>query len=82
MINQPQDALQGPVDTEETMKDFCSKTCLSCFNYKKIMATRIPIMPVASQSECSICSRYCIVRDEGTINYKNDLRRNELSRFL
>lgn len=66
VITQSQDILQAPVDTEETLKDFCSQTCLSSFNYKKIMSTKMPIMPVASQSQCSMCSRYCIVRDKGT----------------
>lgn len=65
-ITQSQDVLQAPVDTEGTVKDFCSQTCLSSFNYKKIMSTKMPITPVASQSQCSICSRYCIVRDKGT----------------
>ncbi len=65
-ITESQGILQAPVDTEGTVKDFCSQTCLSSFNYKKIMSSKIPIMPVASQSQCNMCSRYCIVRDKGT----------------
>uniref|UniRef100_A0A8C4GWG1 TRASH domain-containing protein n=1 Tax=Dicentrarchus labrax TaxID=13489 RepID=A0A8C4GWG1_DICLA len=63
-ITQPKDVLQAPVDNEETMKDFCSQTCLSSFNYKTIMSTRISIVPVASQSQCSMCSRYCVIKHE------------------
>ena len=65
-ITKPQGVLQAPVDTEETMKDFCSQACLSSFNYKRIMSAKIHIKPVASRSQCSVCSRYCIVRDKGT----------------
>lgn len=54
------------MDSEETLKDFCSRSCLSSFNYKRIVSTKIPIVPVASHSQCSMCSRYCIVRHEGT----------------
>ncbi|XP_039978355.1 LOW QUALITY PROTEIN: uncharacterized protein LOC120786776 [Xiphias gladius] len=64
VITQCQDVLQAPVDTEGTMKDFCSQTCLSSFNYKKIMSTKIPLVPVASHSQCSVCSRYCISKHE------------------
>ncbi|XP_050925183.1 uncharacterized protein LOC108898774 [Lates calcarifer] len=39
VLTQSQDVLQAPVDTEGTMKDFCSQTCLSSFNYKKIKST-------------------------------------------
>nr|XP_046274081.1 uncharacterized protein LOC124074833 isoform X2 [Scatophagus argus] len=63
-ITQPQDVLQALVDTEETMKDFCSQTCLSSFSYKQVMSTKIPIVPVKSHSQCSICSRYCISKHE------------------
>lgn len=30
------------------------------------MSTKIPLVPLASHSQCSMCSRYCIVRDNGT----------------
>lgn len=65
-ITKPQGVLQAPVDTEETMKDFCNQACLSSFNYKRITSAKIHIKPVASRSQCSVCSRYCIVRDKGT----------------
>ncbi|XP_054461684.1 uncharacterized protein LOC129097029 isoform X2 [Anoplopoma fimbria] len=63
-ITQPQDVIQAPVDNEGTMKDFCSQTCLSSFNYKRIVSTKIPLIPVASQSQCGMCSRYCISKHE------------------
>ncbi|XP_056256201.1 uncharacterized protein LOC130184300 isoform X2 [Seriola aureovittata] len=64
LMTQSQHVLQAPVDNEGTMKDFCSQTCLSSFNYKKIMSTKIPILPVSSHSQCSMCSRYCISKHE------------------
>ncbi|XP_041811390.1 uncharacterized protein LOC121619625 isoform X2 [Chelmon rostratus] len=63
-ITQSQGVLQAPGDNEETMKDFCSQTCLSSFNYKTIMSTKIHMGPFASQSQCSMCSRYCISKHE------------------
>uniref|UniRef100_A0A3Q3VLI0 TRASH domain-containing protein n=1 Tax=Mola mola TaxID=94237 RepID=A0A3Q3VLI0_MOLML len=63
-ITRPEDIIQGPVDSEETLKDFCSRSCLSSFNYKRIVSTKIPIVPVASHSQCSMCSRYCISKHE------------------
>ncbi|XP_074468762.1 uncharacterized protein LOC141753956 isoform X2 [Sebastes fasciatus] len=63
-ITQPQDVIQAPVDNEGTTNDFCSRTCLSSFNYKRIMSTKIPLVPVPSQSQCSMCSRYCISKHE------------------
>ncbi|XP_059205277.1 uncharacterized protein LOC131984472 [Centropristis striata] len=63
-MSQTQEVLQVPGDEEGTMKDFCSVTCLSSFNYKKIMSTKIQLAPVTSQSQCSMCSRYCISKRE------------------
>ncbi|XP_028452609.1 zinc finger MYM-type protein 4-like [Perca flavescens] len=59
-----QDILQAPVDNEGTMKDFCNQSCLSSFSYKNIMSTKIPLVPVSSQSQCSMCSRYFIRKHE------------------
>ncbi|KAM4538846.1 zinc finger MYM-type protein 4-like isoform 2-T2 [Odontesthes bonariensis] len=64
VMTQPQVVLQAPVDNEGTMEDFCSQTCLSSFNYKRNMSTKMPIDPVASHSQCSVCSRYCISKHE------------------
>ncbi|TKS88872.1 Zinc finger MYM-type protein 4 [Collichthys lucidus] len=62
VMTQLQDVIQAPVDNEETMKDFCSETCLTSFNYKKI--TKIPVAPVGSESQCTICSRSGISKHE------------------
>ncbi|XP_029370194.1 zinc finger MYM-type protein 4-like isoform X2 [Echeneis naucrates] len=64
VITQSQQGLQAQVDTDRTMKDFCSQTCVSTFNYKKITATKIPIMPLTPHSQCSVCSRSCISKHE------------------
>ncbi|KAG7219307.1 hypothetical protein INR49_010369, partial [Caranx melampygus] len=62
VMTQTQDVLQG--DTDGKVMEFCSQTCLSSFNYKKIMSTKIPIVPMSSHSQCSMCSRYCISKHE------------------
>lgn len=68
VIREPQDILEAPLDNEGTKKDFCSQTCLSSFNYKKQVSTKIPMALISSHSQCSMCSRYCIVRDQGTVS--------------
>ncbi|XP_042370235.1 zinc finger MYM-type protein 4-like, partial [Plectropomus leopardus] len=64
LIGQPQSVLQAPVDDKGTKKDFCSQACLSSFNYKRSLSTKMPVVPVPSQSQCSMCSRYCISKHE------------------
>uniref|UniRef100_A0A3P8TGH4 TRASH domain-containing protein n=2 Tax=Amphiprion percula TaxID=161767 RepID=A0A3P8TGH4_AMPPE len=64
VITQHQDVLQASVDNEGTEKDFCSQTCLSSFNYKSSVSSKIPVVPIASHSQCSMCSRYCISKKE------------------
>lgn len=66
MIAQPQNALQAVVDDEGTKNDFCGHTCLSSFNYKRHVSVKIPVLPVSSHSQCSMCSRYCISKHEIT----------------
>ncbi|XP_068431806.1 uncharacterized protein [Clinocottus analis] len=63
-ITQLQVFMEALVDNAGTKKDFCSQACLSSFNYKRIVSTQIPLVPVASQSQCSMCSRYCISKHE------------------
>ncbi|XP_034456683.1 uncharacterized protein LOC117770910 isoform X3 [Hippoglossus hippoglossus] len=63
-VRESQDVLQFPVEPEGTLKDFCSRACLSSFNYKKVVSTKIPIVPLASHSQCSMCGRYCISKHE------------------
>ncbi|MEQ2174633.1 hypothetical protein GOODEAATRI_009842, partial [Goodea atripinnis] len=60
VIMKPQSVLQAAIDNEGTKKDFCSQSCLSSFNYKRIMSTKLPVIPAASQPQCSVCSRFCI----------------------
>ncbi|XP_053302208.1 uncharacterized protein LOC128461349 isoform X1 [Pleuronectes platessa] len=63
-VRESQDVLQFPVEPEGTLKDFCSRACLSSFNYMKTLSTKIPIVPLASHSQCSMCGRYCISKHE------------------
>ncbi|KAM6974369.1 uncharacterized protein LKV04_016014 [Tautogolabrus adspersus] len=63
-ISQSKKVLQAPVDDEGTLKDFCCQTCMSSFNYKRMMSSKVPIVPVASHSQCNMCSRYCISKHE------------------
>ncbi|XP_014851727.1 PREDICTED: uncharacterized protein LOC106923279 isoform X2 [Poecilia mexicana] len=59
-----QSVLQAAVDDAGTKKDFCSQSCLSSFNYKRIMSTKPPVVPAGSRSQCSVCSRFCISKHE------------------
>ncbi|XP_034748086.1 uncharacterized protein LOC117956880 isoform X2 [Etheostoma cragini] len=63
-ITPQQNVIQALVENEGTRKDFCSQSCLSSFSYKTIVSTKIPLVPVASQSQCSMCSRFCISKHE------------------
>ncbi|XP_069033055.1 uncharacterized protein [Embiotoca jacksoni] len=64
VITRPQDALRAPPDDDGTKRDFCSRTCMSSFNYKTIKSTKIPIVLLPSHSQCSMCCRYCISKHE------------------
>ncbi|KAM3858577.1 zinc finger MYM-type protein 4-like [Diretmus argenteus] len=68
MIMRPQDVILAPVDAKGTVKDFCSQTCLSSFNYKRSVSTKTPLKPISSQSVCSMCSRYCVSKHEVILN--------------
>ncbi|XP_047461601.1 zinc finger MYM-type protein 4-like [Mugil cephalus] len=63
-IMEPKDALKSAVANEETKKVFCSQPCLSSFNYKEMASTKMPIVLLSSHSRCSMCSRYCISKQE------------------
>ncbi|KAM4549543.1 uncharacterized protein V3H82_018798 [Fundulus diaphanus] len=67
VIVKPQSVLQAAVDNKGTKKDFCSQSCLSSFNYKRILSADLPVLPAASQSQCSVCSRFCISKREITL---------------
>ncbi|XP_040928788.1 uncharacterized protein LOC114865608 isoform X2 [Betta splendens] len=64
VITQPQDVVQVQLDGDGTVKDFCSRACLSSFNYKTFVSTKVPLVAVGSHSMCSICGRYCISKHE------------------
>uniref|UniRef100_A0A8C8HD97 TRASH domain-containing protein n=1 Tax=Oncorhynchus tshawytscha TaxID=74940 RepID=A0A8C8HD97_ONCTS len=49
-IANPKDVITAPVDTMGTVKDFCSQTCLSSFNFKR--------------NSCSMCKKACISKHE------------------
>lgn len=64
VIFRPQDVILAP-DTKGVMKEFCSQNCLTSFNYKKNppnLRKNVVVKKTATQSLCSMCTRYCIVR--------------------
>ncbi|XP_060916511.1 uncharacterized protein LOC132991681 [Labrus mixtus] len=63
-LSQAKKVLQAPVDDAGTMKDFCCQTCMFSFNYKIMMQSKVPIVPVAPHSQCNVCGRYCISKHE------------------
>uniref|UniRef100_UPI0037E71B6F zinc finger MYM-type protein 4-like n=1 Tax=Semicossyphus pulcher TaxID=241346 RepID=UPI0037E71B6F len=70
LIFRPQDVILSP-DNKGAMKEFCSQTCLTAFNYKKNPANFRPssnpketTQPTAPQSLCSMCTRYCVSKHE------------------
>ncbi|KAM3858576.1 zinc finger MYM-type protein 4-like [Diretmus argenteus] len=68
VIKQPKDAVLARVDAKGTMKDFCSKTCISSFTLKQSASTKTPLKPIASQSVCSMCARHCVCKHEVSLN--------------
>ncbi|XP_028256552.1 zinc finger MYM-type protein 4-like isoform X2 [Parambassis ranga] len=79
LILRPQDVILTP-DAKGLMKEFCSQNCLTSFNYKKNASNfmksttsltaqqTIATQPVAPQSLCSMCTRYCISKHEVILN--------------
>ncbi|XP_075962361.1 zinc finger MYM-type protein 4 isoform X3 [Anarhichas minor] len=70
LIIRPQDVILAP-DAKGTMKEFCSQNCLTSSNYKKNLsshrisaATKTTPQPIAPQSLCSMCARYCVSKHE------------------
>ncbi|XP_044027837.1 zinc finger MYM-type protein 4 isoform X2 [Siniperca chuatsi] len=63
LIFRPQDVILAP-DAKGAMKEFCSQNCLTSFNYKKNAAAKKTPQPIAPQSLCSMCTRYCISKHE------------------
>uniref|UniRef100_A0A4W5NFE3 TRASH domain-containing protein n=1 Tax=Hucho hucho TaxID=62062 RepID=A0A4W5NFE3_9TELE len=58
-IANPKDVITAPVDTMGTVKDFCSQTCLSSFNFKR--------------NSCSMCKKACISKHE--VVYQGSMHR-------
>ncbi|CAJ1082996.1 zinc finger MYM-type protein 4 isoform X3 [Xyrichtys novacula] len=73
LIFRPQDVILAP-DNKGAMKEFCSQRCLTAFNYKKqklhVLNSRNSAddsdatQTTASQSLCSVCSKYCVSKHE------------------
>ncbi|XP_034401111.1 zinc finger MYM-type protein 4-like isoform X2 [Cyclopterus lumpus] len=70
LIIRPQDVILAP-DAKGTMKEFCSQNCLTSFNSKKnltnfktLAPTKTTPQPLAPQSLCSMCTRFCISKHE------------------
>ncbi|XP_029370196.1 zinc finger MYM-type protein 4-like [Echeneis naucrates] len=67
LIFRPQDVILAP-DGKGVMKDFCSQNCLTFFNckrnYMKSSVAKNQPQPIAPQSLCSMCSRYCVSKHE------------------
>ncbi|KAM9339822.1 zinc finger MYM-type protein 4-like [Symphorus nematophorus] len=70
LIFRPQDVILAP-DAKGAMKEFCSQNCLTSFNYKRKGASyressisTKPLQPIAPQSLCSMCTRYCVSKHE------------------
>ncbi|XP_029976245.1 uncharacterized protein LOC115409280 isoform X2 [Salarias fasciatus] len=63
-IAQSGDICLRAVDEDGTEKEFCSQACLSSFNHKKTGSSKILTEPLVSQSQCSMCCKYCISKRE------------------
>lgn len=65
-IANPKDVITAPVDTMGTVKDFCSQTCLSSFNFKRNSAVSTLSSSLSTMTgavKCSMCKKACVVRD-------------------
>uniref|UniRef100_A0A4W5NF57 TRASH domain-containing protein n=1 Tax=Hucho hucho TaxID=62062 RepID=A0A4W5NF57_9TELE len=75
-IANPKDVITAPVDTMGTVKDFCSQTCLSSFNFKRnsavsTLSSSLSTMPGAVK--CSMCKKACISKHE--VVYQGSMHR-------
>ncbi|XP_066573282.1 zinc finger MYM-type protein 4 isoform X2 [Amia ocellicauda] len=66
-IGNPKDVIIAPVDTVGTVKDFCSQSCLSAFDYKRKTAAST-LSTEGVTIKCSMCQRTAIIRHE--VNYQ------------
>uniref|UniRef100_H3D187 Zinc finger MYM-type containing 4, tandem duplicate 1 n=1 Tax=Tetraodon nigroviridis TaxID=99883 RepID=H3D187_TETNG len=67
LIFQPQDIILSPAG-KDSLKEFCSQSCLASFNDKNNDATQKPSQSVGPQSLCSVCSRCCISKHDVIMN--------------
>ncbi|MED6246828.1 hypothetical protein ATANTOWER_024249 [Ataeniobius toweri] len=67
LMLQPQDIVLAP-EANGIIKEFCSQSCLTSFNYKKhalsIRAAAVPPKAPQTQSLCSMCSRFSTSKHE------------------
>ncbi|XP_024002112.2 zinc finger MYM-type protein 4 isoform X1 [Salvelinus sp. IW2-2015] len=66
-IANPKDVITAPVDTMGTVKDFCSQTCLSSFNFKRNSAVSTlssSLSTITGAVKCSMCKKACISKHE------------------
>ncbi|XP_071223545.1 zinc finger MYM-type protein 4 isoform X1 [Salvelinus alpinus] len=66
-IANPKDVITAPVDTMGTVKDFCSQTCLSSFNFKRNSAVSTLSSSLSTMTgavKCSMCKKACVSKHE------------------
>eukprot|EP00063_Salmo_salar_P022540 XP_013997375.1 PREDICTED: zinc finger MYM-type protein 4-like isoform X1 [Salmo salar] len=65
-VANPKDVITAPVDTMGTVKDFCSQTCLSSFNFKRnsAVSTLSSLSTMTVAVKCSMCKKACISKHE------------------
>ncbi|KAG7457962.1 hypothetical protein MATL_G00232730 [Megalops atlanticus] len=71
-IENPKDVIIAPVDMAGTVKDFCSQTCLSAFDFKRKTAVST-LAPEGVTIKCSVCQKVTIIRHE--VNYQGSVHK-------
>ncbi|KAI1901782.1 hypothetical protein AGOR_G00037940 [Albula goreensis] len=71
-IENPKDVIIAPVDMAGTVKDFCSQSCLSSFDFKRKTA----VSTLSSEGvtiKCSMCKSMAVIRHE--VNYQGTVHK-------
>ncbi|XP_064203342.1 zinc finger MYM-type protein 4 isoform X5 [Anguilla rostrata] len=71
-IENPKDVIIAPVDMAGTVKDFCSQSCLSSFDFKRKTA----VSTLSSEGvtiKCSVCNNMAVIRHE--VNYQGTVHK-------
>ncbi|KAJ8384951.1 hypothetical protein AAFF_G00196170 [Aldrovandia affinis] len=71
-IKNPKDVIIAPVDMAGTVKDFCSQSCLSSFDFKRKTA----VSTLSSEGvtiKCSMCKNMAVIRHE--VNYQGTVHK-------